>query len=152
MIDYHPMELKVTTLNPEHNRKCTLTSLEEQWLEAYINLGNATKACESIGVTENPAQRGSEFKRRLMPFIEANMKKMIGKCAPAALMTVFEIAQDCPDPAVRLKAAQDLLDRAGHKQAVQHEIMVSDKSDDEIDREIKRLLKQGGIVEAEILQ
>jgi len=128
-----------------------MTELEERWLEAYLSGLNATQACREIGIEKNAAYRGHEFKKRLAPFIEANIKAMIGHCAPSALEVVFDLAMNCPDPKVRLAAAQDLLNRAGYKEATKHEITVADKSDEELDREIKALLRKGGIVDAEVI-
>lgn len=144
-------DLKVVQLNPVKSKKCTLTEQEEAWLSAYLQCGNATQACREIGIDNYPAQRGSEFKRKLAPFIQENLRAMIGNCAPSALEVIYDLAINCPDPKVRLTAAQDLLNRAGYKEVTKHEITVADKSDEEIDNEIKRLLRKGGIIDAEVL-
>jgi len=42
---------------------------------------------------------------------------MIGKCVPSALETIYTLATECPDPRIQLAAAQDILNRAGYKEA-----------------------------------
>lgn len=143
-------ELKVVQLNPVNHKKCTLTEYERSWLEEYMACGNATEAAR-LCEFPHPKQRGYELRKKLSHFIEANLRQMIGRCAPAALEVIYELAVECPDPKVRLTAAQDLLNRAGYKEAVKHEITVADKTDKEIDKEIDALLKKGGIITAEVV-
>ncbi|RME61114.1 hypothetical protein D6779_00685 [Candidatus Parcubacteria bacterium] len=139
-----PMKLKVVELNPLQHKKCSLTEREQIWLETYLNTGSTREACEAAGYHPN---QGSQLRRRLNHFILANMKDMIAKCAPAALEVIFEIATKCPDPKTRLQAAQDLLNRAGYKEAQRHEISVTDKSDEELERELAELLKRSNIID-----
>jgi len=141
------MELKVVQFPPSKSRKFTLTEDEQRWLEAYMDTGVASQASLAIGIERNAALHGHRMRRRLSHFIEANIKALIGKCAPAALETIYELATDCPDPKVRLAAAQDLLNRAGFQSVNKHEISVADKSEKEIDDEINRLLQKGNIID-----
>lgn len=141
------MELKVVQFPPSKSRKFVLTEEEQTWLEAYMETGVASQASLAVGVERNAAVHGHRMRRRLSHFIEANIKALIGKTAPAALETIYELATDCPDPKVRLAAAQDLLNRAGYAEVKKHEINVSDKTEKELDMEIQTLLKKGNIID-----
>ena len=138
------MKLKVVELNPAQHSKCTLNDKERVWLETYLTTGSTKEACVAAGYAPNT---GSQIRRRLNHFIMANMTDMIAKCAPAALETIFEIATTCPDPKTRLAAAQDLLNRAGFKEAQKHEISVKDKSDEELEKELRSLLSRSNIID-----
>jgi len=142
------MELAVITNNGKD-----LKEHERSWLEAYMEHGNAAEASRSVGQTESCVrQHGYRMKRRLSECIQANLHKLIGKCTPDALETVYDIACNCPDPKVRLSAAQDILNRAGYTGTKKVEVSINDKSDDEINREISMLLNKGGIVDAEVVE
>ena len=141
------MELAITTTNGR-----ALTEKQKAWLESYLEHGNASEAARAIGVGDNCArQYGHQMKRALSGCIQANMHKLIGRCAPDALETIYDIATNCPDPKVRLAAAQDVLNRAGYMGTKKVEVSVEAKSDDEIDNEIQRLLKKGSIIDAEVV-
>jgi len=124
---------------------------EREWMEAYMQCGNATEASREIGIEKHPSQYGQQMRRKLSDYIQLNMRKLIGNSAPKALETIYEIAKSCPDPKVRLAAAQDLLNRAGYKETQEIQINVKDKSKEELDNEIDALLKRGGIVDAEVI-
>jgi len=144
--DDAPTVLKVTKV---HGRE--LYPRERQWLEAYVQCNNASEASRMIGITKCVAQYGQQMRMKLADYIVANLKQMIGRTAPAALETVFDLAQSCEDPKVRLAAAQDLLNRAGFKESTHIELSVKDKSKEEIDKEIDALLQKGGIVIGDVV-
>ena len=144
--DCPPKVLKVTKV---HGRE--LYPREFEWMEAYMQCGNASEASRMIGIEKCVAQYGQQMRNKLSLYIQANLKEMIGRTAPVALETVLELATTCGDPKVRLQAAQDLLDRGGYKEVKKIEVSVKDKSSDDLDKEIDALLQQGGIVEAEVI-
>ena len=125
---------------------------EREWLEAYMGCGNASEASRLIGITKSYAQYGHIMRMKLNDYIQANLKVMIGRTAPAALETIYDLACNCGDPKIQLAAAQDLLNRAGYKESKKIDVSVNDKSSSEIDKEIRMLLKKGGIVEAEVVK
>jgi len=137
----------ITTI--KRSKKKELRPHEVDWLEEYMATGNASEASRKIGVEKCPAQHGARMRRTLSDYIQANVSAMIGKCVPSALETVYELATSCPDPNIRLRAAIDILDRAGHKQAERLEISMSNKSDDELNSEIDALLNANGIIDVQ---
>jgi len=124
---------------------------EKEWMEAYMQSGNATEASRMIGIEKCPSQYGQQMRMKLSDYIQANLRQLLGRTAPHALETIYDIAKNCPDPKVRLAAAQDLLNRAGYKETQEIQISVKDKSKEELDSEIDMLLKRGGIMEAEVV-
>jgi len=144
------MELKVT-VKPNGR---ALTDKQRAWLEVYLECGNASEAARAVGVEKHAAQYGKQMRDRLSEVIQSNLRKMVGRCAPAALETIYKLATTCPDPKVQLAAAQDLLNRAGYKEATKVELTVDKKSDRELDKEIENLLSKGGIIvtDAEVVQ
>jgi len=142
------MELSISTNNGKN-----ITDRQKEWLESYLEHGNAAEASRSIGIDNNTArQHGYKMKRKLSQCIQDNMYSLIGKCTPDALETIYDIACNCPDPKVRLAASQDILNRGGYSGTKKIEVSVNDKSDDEINNEISALLSKGGIVEAEVVK
>lgn len=134
-------ELAITTI-----RGRSLTEKQRAWLSAYMDCGNASEASRMVGIEKCHAQHGAQVRRSIADFITANLRTMIGRTAPAALETIYELANTCPDPKVRLAAAQDLLNRAGFKETQRIEVGAVDKTDAELSKEIDMLLQRGGIV------
>jgi len=127
------------------------TEKEKAWYEAYMATGNASEAARRIGITTSVRQYGYGMKVRLKKYIQRDLQAMIGNCGPDALETIYDLAKNCEDANVRLKAAQDLLNRAGYKETQRVEVTVADKSDSELDSEIQALLKQGNVVDAQVV-
>jgi len=125
-----------------------LTDIQAKWFDSYMQCGNATQAARDAGIETGHRQRGYELKQGLHGLILLNMRRLVGNCAPSALETIFELSKSCEDPKVRLAAAKDLLDRAGYREAAKVEITIADKTDFELDSEIKALLAKGDIIEA----
>jgi len=136
-------------LSPLNGR--SFTDKERVWYEAYMATGNASDAARAIGITTSVKQYGYAMKTRLKEYIKRDLQAMIGNCGPDALETIYELSKSCEDPNVRLRAAQDLLNRAGYKEIQRVEVTIADKSDKELDDEIATLLKNGNVVDAQVI-
>lgn len=103
--------------------------------EAYIAAGYAEA---------NAKTNAQKFHRQNHEYISSYFSEHIGAHAPAALKVLLEIMNsETEKGGIRLKAAQDLLDRAGY--SAKQKIELSTKSVDELstgelEDEIKRLL------------
>jgi len=128
-----------------------LSEKDKKFLEEYLISGSLKQAAIAIGYEKNPNQMGYYFKKKLYPFILANMREFISKMAPNALTTIYELAMNCEDPKIRFQAAKDILDRAGFKPATEHKISIEQMSDEEIDQELRRLLKKANVVDVQIV-
>ena len=90
---------------------------QEEWLEAYIDSGSAVKAV-AIAYPDvskvNRASKASHLKNTLANEIDKHGREQYKKEVPMMLNVIKQIALECEQPAVKLKAADTWLSRAGH--------------------------------------
>ena len=80
------------------------------------NGGNATEAARAIGVSEASASTtGHRMKERLYKEIVVYASEEVQAYAPQALHGILYLCEHAESESVKLKAAQDILDRAGLK-------------------------------------
>jgi len=90
---------------------------QSEWLEAYIESGDARKATMLIYTdVKGPsiATKTSYLKSTLAQEIDNHAREQYKKETPLMLNVIKEIALNCEQPAVKLKAADTWLSRAGH--------------------------------------
>ena len=90
---------------------------QTEWLEAYIDSGDARKATKLIytDVKESGiAAKTGYLKTTLANEIDNHAREQYKKETPLMLNVIKEIALNCEQPAVKLKAADTWLSRAGH--------------------------------------
>jgi hypothetical protein len=93
---------------------------QKEWLEAYIESGNARKATELVYTDVKGASiatKTSYLKSTLAQEIDNHAREQYKKETPLMLNVIKEIALNCEQPAVKLKAADTWLSRAGHDAA-----------------------------------
>ena len=90
---------------------------QAEWLEAYINSGDAVKAVSiaypDVSIKNRPS-KASHLKNTLANEIDQHGREQYKKEVPLMLNVIKMIALDCEQPAVKLKAADTWLSRAGH--------------------------------------
>lgn len=93
---------------------------QAKWLESYIDSGDAIKAV-SIAYPdvkkENRASKASHLKSNLINEIDNHGRAQYKKDVPMMLNVIKEIALNGEQEAVRIKAANTWLSRAGHDAA-----------------------------------
>lgn len=93
----------------------------KEWLEVYIESGDARKATTTV-YTEvqgnSIATKTSYLKSTLAQEIDNHAREQYKKETPLMLNVIKEIALNCEQPAVKLKAADTWLSRAGHDAAL----------------------------------
>jgi len=90
---------------------------QAEWLEAYIDSGDANKAVKLVypDVSEkNRSSKASHLKNTLANEIDSHGREQYKKEVPLMLNVIKKIALECEQPAVKLKAADTWLSRAGH--------------------------------------
>lgn len=90
---------------------------QTEWLEYYIDSGDAVKAVEAVYVDvseQNRASKASHLKQTLVNEIDQHGREQYKREVPLMLNVIKTIALDCDQPAVKLKAASEWLSRAGH--------------------------------------
>lgn len=98
-----------------------MTKGEEIWLEQYLETGQAKEAvkvafpdCVTPG---SITARASQLKTKLAIEIDSRLMAAYKKDAPQAVRIVRDLMNNAQQEAVKLKAAQDWLSRAGHDAA-----------------------------------
>ena len=124
--------------------KSTKQEKLELYCEGIANGLSKERAYIEAGYSENMARANAQkYHRQNAQFIQGYLSEHIGSHAPTALKVVMQIMND-PDEkgGIRLKAAQDVLDRAGFGAKQKLEITtkeVKDLSTEELQNEIRKL-------------
>lgn len=134
-----------TIVNPDAPK-----SLKER-LDAYcegICLGlSQEKAYIRAGYSPNSASKNaSVFQRQHQEYITGYIAEHIGTQAPMAINVILQIMNN-PDEkgGIRLKAAQDILDRAGYSAKQKLEVTTKDVKDmttEDLQRQIQNMLSE----------
>ena len=121
------------------------TDKQKDFVANFILHGNAAKAARDAGygnMNDAAKRRGHELKLRYKDYIAQQIANNISGYAPAALAMIADIATNGESEAIRLKAAIDLMDRAGYKPTTKTEqktIAVEERSTEELEEELKQL-------------
>ena len=121
------------------------TEKQKDFVTNFILHGNAAKAARDAGygnINDSAKRRGHELKLRYKDYIAHQVANNISGYAPAALAMIADIAKNGESEAIRLKAAIDLMDRAGYKPTTKTEqktIAVEERSTEELEEELKQL-------------
>jgi phage terminase small subunit len=117
----------------------------DKYCEALCDGMNKTQAYIHAGFSPNHAQRNvAAYHRKNHEYVSAYISERIGSHVPAALRTVVAIMNDARERGgIRLKAAQDIMDRGGFGAKQKVELTTKDAKDmstDEIEDQIRNLL------------
>ena len=113
--------------------------------EGLVNGLSREAAYVAAGYSPHMArQNGTKYYRENALYIHQYLAEHIGVHAPTAFKVILQIANDPNEKGgIRLKAAQDVLDRAGYSAKQKIELSVSDPkemSTEDIQNEIKKLI------------
>ncbi|AKF13756.1 hypothetical protein [Pseudomonas phage DL54] len=117
------------------------------YCEALADGMNKTQAYIAAGFSPNHAQRNvAAYHRKHAEYINAFISERIGSHVPMALRVVVEIASNPEEKGgIRLKAAQDILDRGGFGAKQKLELTtknVEDMSAEDLISEVRRILDE----------
>ena len=121
------------------------TERQVSFCEHYIRTGNALQSAKAAGYgtsDESAKRRGTELSKRYKEYIDSEIRQNLGSLVPIALKIVAELAEHGESETVRLKAAQDIMDRAGYKPTAKVEqkmVSVEERSTEELEEELKQL-------------
>ena len=119
-----------------------LTSKQENFIQNYIQFGDAKRSAILAGYPERSAKaKGSQLKKQFQQEIKARTELKMMDGAQMALDTLLKLAEQSTSDTVKLAAAKDILDRSGY-QAVQRveQTHIEQSSTAELERELKALL------------
>lgn len=134
-----------------------MTEMEDAWLAAYLETGDAEQALTEAGSQcqgESRRVRAHQLKRKLAEEIDKGLRERFGTEAPVFAGVVSKLATQAKSEDVQLKAARDMLDRGGYKAPERHEHTL--RLEGEIVTEIRALvatmdpktLRDAGLYEA----
>lgn len=111
--------------------------------EAYVEAGYSGHNCRA---------NAHKFYRQNADYIKVYMSEHIGVHVPTAFKVVLEIATNPQEKAgIRLKAAQDIMDRGGYHAKQTIELVTRDATEmntEELENEIRRLVRENPTVAA----
>ena len=119
-----------------------LNEQQQKFVDNFVIHGNSTKAAEQAGYA-HPKQRGCELRKRYAHNIMEQTKETMADMMPDLLRTVASIAMEEPSATLRLKACQDLMDRAGYKpvERTESEVYSMDvRTTEEMEAELAEML------------
>ena len=127
-----------------------LTEQRKHFVEAYCRLGNGTLAAKEAGYKDSPSlvNQASKLKRELSSEISEELRSSFMNAAPRALKILMDLAENSASDSVKFQASKDLLDRAGFRPIDQREEIRPQRTPEELESEIKRLV---GTETAELL-
>ena len=119
-----------------------LTDQRKQFVEAYCRLGNGTMAAREAGYKDSPSlvNQASKRKREQAAEISEELRSSFMNAAPKALSILMDLAENSASDSVKFQASKDLLDRAGFRPIDQREEIRPQRTPEELESEIKRLV------------
>ena len=127
-----------------------LTEQRKNFVEAYCRLGNGTLAAKEAGYKDSPSlvNQASKLKRELSAEISEELRSSFMNEAPKALSILMDLAENSASDSVKFQASKDLLDCAGFRPIDRIEEIRPQRTPEELEAEIKRLV---GTETAELL-
>lgn len=135
----------MTVVNIADAPKATKQEKLDLYCKALADGAKREEAYIAAGYAEATAKYNAQkYHRQNLEYITAYFADHIGTHAPAALKVLLEIMNNEDEKGgIRLKAAQDLLDRAGYSAKQKIEVttkQLDEMSTGELEDEIKKLL------------
>lgn len=117
---------------------------ELQWLEDYLDHGDAKKAVEDNFNCQpkSVASKASQLKKRFAEEIHKRVQESFSMHSMEMRNVIKDLALNSDQDSVKLKAAQDWLDRGGFKPVEQYEDLGKEATEAELMERLK-LLVQG---------
>ena len=119
-----------------------LTEQRKHFVEAYCRLGNGTLAAKEAGYKDSPSlvNQAIKLKRELSAEISEELRSSFMNAAPKALSILMDHAENSASDSVKFQASKDLLDRAGFRPIDRREEIRPQRTPEELEAEIKRLV------------
>ena len=119
-----------------------LTEQRKHFVEAYCRLGNGTLAAKEAGYKDSPSlvNQASKLKRELSADISEELRSSFMNAAPKAMSILMDLAENSASDSVKFQASKDLLDRAGFRPVDRREEIRPQRTPEELEAEIKRLV------------
>lgn len=125
-----------------------LTNMQQAFVEAYAQCGNAAQAARAAGYAEKHA-KGAGYRllkiENVKEALAVALRDQAINCGPAAIAVLKELLTS-ENERIKLTAAQDLADRSGLKAVQKNEIEISDRrTAEEIEADIAARMEELGM-------
>ena len=121
----------------------------DKFIDLYIEYeGDNNRAWVDAGFAESSQSHSMSKLRKHWDEVQKRIVQRMGAHVPKALAMVVHLMENAKNDSVRLKAAQDLLGRAGYDQASRIELTdkkVEELSKDELRDELSELLAKARV-------
>jgi hypothetical protein len=117
-----------------------------KFIDLYIEYdGNHQLAWTDAGYSESTRNKAMHTLRKHWDIVQKRIVEKIGTQVPKALAMVVHLMENGKNESIRLKAAQDILGRAGYDQASKIELTdkkAEDLTRDELTKELQELMNR----------
>ena len=121
-----------------------MTDKQTAFVKEFALTGYATQSGIKGGYSEKTAyQKGHQLRMQFQHQIEDETRRFMQAAVPGALAQIVDLAARAPSEQVHLKAAKEIMDRAGLKPTERIENMTVEKSTDELRKELAQLMGVG---------
>tara|TARA_R110002020_G_scaffold287099_1_gene502598 strand:- start:39673 stop:40104 length:432 start_codon:yes stop_codon:yes gene_type:complete len=109
----------------------------DKFIDLYIDYdGDNVQAWKDAGYSESNTNASMAKLRQHWDVVQARIVEKMGRQVPQALAVVVDLMMNARNDSIRLKAAQDLLGRAGYDQA--SKIELTEKKAEDMDHDALR--------------
>lgn len=137
------MALGVTQLKAEYRPD---NERLDKFIDLYLDYeGDHIRAWKDAGYSSTTTKGAMAKLRQHWDVVQSRIVERIGRHVPRALSVVIDIMENASQASIRLKAAQDILGRAGYDQASKIELTekkAEDMGQDELRNELAILMKR----------
>ena len=110
-----------------------LTEKQNAFVKEIALTGNGTQSAIKAGYSEKTAyQKGHQLRWQFQHQIENETRRLMASAVPGALAQIVDLASHATSEQVRLRAAKDIMDRAGLKPTERIENITVEKSTEEL--------------------
>jgi len=88
---------------------------------------------------------GYQLKERYKKEIQEEVNKQLSSSVPMALNRIVSLINTAKQESIQLQASKDLLDRAGYQAVNLHQDLTNEKSDQDLNQELKNILDNIGV-------
>ena len=123
-----------------------LSKMQADFIHHFSQTGNATQSAIKAGYKKTNADiMGYQLKERYKKEIQEEVNKQLSSSVPMALSRIVSLINTAKQESIQLQASKDLLDRAGYQAVNLHQDVTNEKSDQDLNQELKNILDTIGV-------
>jgi hypothetical protein len=122
----------------------------DKFIDLYLDYeGDNVRAWVDAGYAESTRSSSMAKLRKHWDIVQARIVERIGSHVPRSLAVIVDLMENARSETIKLKAAQDIMGRAGYDQASKIELSekkAEDLNQDELKRELEALMSRANAV------